>query len=82
MFGSQDRTQGVVMTNLQIRLLMVEDSEDDARLLYSELTQTANDITYRRVETADGMRAALNDSDWDIVISDHSLPRFRVLSTS
>lgn len=67
------------MTNLQIRLLMVEDSEDDARLLYSELTQTANDITYRRVETADGMRAALNDSDWDIVISDHSLPRFSSL---
>ena len=69
------------MTNLRmpLRLLMVEDSEDDALLLYSELTQTAKDITYARVDTAEDMRAALNDSDWDIVISDHSLPRFSSL---
>jgi diguanylate cyclase (GGDEF)-like protein len=69
------------MTNLptRLRLLMVEDSEDDARLLYSELTQAASDLTYTRVDTAEEMRAALNDSDWDIVISDHSLPRFSSL---
>jgi diguanylate cyclase (GGDEF)-like protein len=69
------------MTNLRtpLRLLMVEDSEDDALLLYSELTQTANEITYARVDNAEDMRAALNDSDWDIVIADHSLPRFSSL---
>jgi diguanylate cyclase (GGDEF)-like protein len=69
------------MTNLRmrLRLLMVEDSEDDARLLHSELTQTAGDVTYARVDTAEDMRTALNDSDWDIVISDHSLPRFSSL---
>jgi len=69
------------MTKLhtRLRLLMVEDSEDDARLLYSELTQTAKDIIYARVDTAEDMRAALNDADWDIVISDHSLPCFSSL---
>jgi diguanylate cyclase (GGDEF)-like protein len=69
------------MTNLRmrLRLLMVEDSEDDARLLYSELTHRVRNITYVRVDNADDMRAALNDSDWDIVISDHSLPRFSSL---
>jgi len=69
------------MTNLRmhLRLLMVEDSEEDARLLYSELTQRIRDITYVRVDNAEDMRAALNDSDWDIVISDHSLPRFSSL---
>jgi diguanylate cyclase len=67
------------MTNQHLRLLMVEDSEDDACLLYSELTRAANNITYSRVDTAEDMRAALNDSDWDIVISDHTLPCFNSL---
>jgi len=67
------------MTNQHIRLLIVEDSEDDARLLYSELTQTNSNITYARVDCAEDMRAALLDSEWDIVISDHSMPRFSSL---
>src|SRR5450759_1844859 len=67
------------MTNQHIRLLIVEDSEDDARLLYSELTQTNSDITYARVDCAEDMRTALLDSEWDIVISDHSMPRFSSL---
>lgn len=67
------------MTNQHIRLLMVEDSEDDARLLYSELTRANGAITYARVDCAEDMRAALLDSEWDIVISDHSMPRFSSL---
>ena len=67
------------MTNQHIRLLIVEDSEDDARLLYSELTRTNSDITYARVDCAEDMRSALLNSEWDIVISDHSMPRFSSL---
>ena len=67
------------MTNQHIRLLIVEDSEDDARLLYSELTRANGDITYARVDCAEDMRSALLDSEWDIVISDHSMPRFSSL---
>ena len=67
------------MTNQHIRLLIVEDSEDDARLLYSELTRANGAITYARVDCAEDMRAALLDSEWDIVISDHSMPRFSSL---
>lgn len=67
------------MTHQHIRLLIVEDSEDDARLLYSELSRTNGDITYARVDCAEDMRAALLDSEWDIVISDHSMPRFSSL---
>jgi len=62
-----------------VRLLMVEDSEDDARLLYSELAQANADIIYRRVDCPEEMRSALSDSEWDIVISDHSMPRFSPL---
>lgn len=67
------------MTNQHIRLLIVEDSEDDARLLHSELTRSNSDITYARVDCAEDMRAALLESEWDIVISDHSMPRFSSL---
>ena len=62
-----------------MRLLMVEDSEEDARLLYSELTQANADIKFKRVDCADDMRAALSNSEWDIVISDHSMPHFSSL---
>lgn len=71
-----------------ISVLIVEDSEDDAFLLYSELACSGRPLRYRRVECADEMRRALADEDWDIVISDHSMPRFssteahQVLSSS
>ena len=67
------------MTNQGMRVLIVEDSDDDARLLYSELTRTNGNISYTRVDCAEDMRAALLESDWDIVISDHSMPRFSSL---
>ncbi len=73
------RILGAVMTNQHIRLLIVEDSEDDAQLLYSELSRTNSDITHARVDCAEDMRAALLNSEWDIVISDHSMPRFSSL---
>lgn len=58
---------------------MVEDSEEDACLLYSELCQTNAKFTFSRVECAEDMRAALFESEWDIVISDHSMPQFSSL---
>lgn len=65
-----------IMTKQPMRLLIVEDSEDDARLLYSELSRINSDITYSRVDCAEDMRSALLESEWDIIISDHSMPRF------
>ena len=62
-----------------MRVLIVEDSEDDAHLLYSELAGAGNELTYERVDCASGMRAALQESDWDVVISDHSMPSFSSL---
>ena len=59
-----------------MRVLMVEDSEDDACLLCAELTNAGNDLTYKRVDCDLEMQAALEDSDWDIIIADHSMPSF------
>lgn len=62
-----------------MRVLNVEDSEDDAHLLYSELASAGIDLSYRRVDSFEGMHTALRESDWDVVISDHSMPSFSSL---
>jgi two-component system cell cycle sensor histidine kinase/response regulator CckA len=58
-----------------IRLLMVEDSEDDAELLLLLLGQAGCEIKSERVDSAGSLAKALNQK-WDIVISDHSMPHF------
>jgi two-component system cell cycle sensor histidine kinase/response regulator CckA len=58
-----------------IRLLIVEDSEDDAALLLLLLRQAGFEINSERVDSAGALEQALNKS-WDIIISDHSMPRF------
>ena len=59
-----------------IRVLIVEDCEDDAVLLTHQLKKAAPDVEWRRVDTPAAMREALNGNDWDLVISDHAMPGF------
>jgi two-component system cell cycle sensor histidine kinase/response regulator CckA len=59
-----------------LRVLLVEDSEHDAFLIERALRQGGFDPAVDRVETPDGMRAALARQAWDVVISDHKMPRF------
>jgi signal transduction histidine kinase len=55
---------------------MVEDSRDDAELLVRELTRAGYSVTSERVDTADGMKTALDRQGWDLVICDYSMPHF------
>ena len=59
-----------------LRILLIEDSEDDARLVLREIQRGGYDVEFERVETADAMRAALAHHFWDLIICDFSLPRF------
>jgi len=59
-----------------LRVLIVEDSEDDTLLLVNELERGGYDTTFERVETAEAMTAALEKQEWDIIISDYRMPRF------
>jgi PAS domain S-box-containing protein len=59
-----------------IRVLIVEDSEDDALLVARELRQTGYKVEYRRVDTRPEMLSALQDGSWDLVISDYAMPQF------
>lgn len=64
------------MLQRQIKVLVIEDSEDDAELLRVELAGICGDFVFRRVDCDAGMRAALHANDWDLVISDHTMPCF------
>jgi DNA-binding NtrC family response regulator len=57
-----------------LRVLVVEDSEDDAALLLRELRRGGYDIRHERVDTSEALNTALDTKPWDIVISDHSMP--------
>jgi len=59
-----------------LRLLQVEDTEDDAALVLLALTRAGYDIFARRVDTADALRNELHGSDWDLVIADYTMPGF------
>jgi diguanylate cyclase (GGDEF)-like protein len=59
-----------------MRVLLVEDSEDEALLLTLELARAAAGVSWKRVDTPEALRAALSEGDWDLVISDHAMPRF------
>jgi sigma-B regulation protein RsbU (phosphoserine phosphatase) len=59
-----------------LRLLMVEDSDDDAQMIIRTLTKGGYDPLFQRVETAEAMRRALKEKSWDIIFSDYSLPQF------
>ena len=59
-----------------LRVLMVEDSEDDACLLGHELRTAVAHLHYERVACARSMRAALATGEWDLIISDHDMPSF------
>ena len=59
-----------------LRLLIVEDSEDDALLMVRELRRVAYDVDFERVDTPEAMTSALASRTWDLVIADYSMPHF------
>src|SRR6266478_2664011 len=59
-----------------LRVLIVEDSEDDAFLIMRELRRGEFEPQFERVETAEAMGAALARQPWDLIISDYSIPSF------
>jgi signal transduction histidine kinase len=59
-----------------LRLLLVEDSEDDAMQLLRELRRSGFDVTHTRVETPEAFSRALEQGAWEVIIADYALPRF------
>src|SRR6266567_111604 len=59
-----------------LRILVVEDSEEDSFLLLRELRAGGFEPVSERVATAEAMTSALDRESWDLVISDYVLPGF------
>jgi PAS domain S-box-containing protein len=59
-----------------LRILAIEDSEDDVVLLTRELRNGGYEPELERVDTADAMKSSIAEKDWDIIISDYIMPQF------
>lgn len=66
------------MTPLSI--LHIDDSADDVELILFELQRSGLEVVSQRVEDEAGLRAALAERTWEIVLSDFSLPRFDTMA--
>ena len=59
-----------------LRVLIVEDNDDDLLLLLRTLRQGGYEPSHRCVQTAAALTAALAEEPWDVVLSDYRLPQF------
>ena len=59
-----------------LRVLVVEDCEDDALLVTRELKRGGFEPYWERVETREAMAEALERGAWDLIISDFRMPSF------
>jgi len=60
-----------------LQVLVIEDSEDDTKMLVKELQNAGFTPTCRQVETVPALKSALAQRNWDVVVCDHSMPGMR-----
>jgi len=63
-----------------LRVLLIEDSEDDALLLVHRFHSSGYALDALRVDTPTQTEDALRSREWDVVISDHDLPGFSAIA--
>ena len=64
---------------MDLKVLLVEDSERDAALVLRELKKGQFEATSTRVQTPEAMTAALEEQEWDVIISDYAMPSFTAM---
>jgi two-component system, cell cycle sensor histidine kinase and response regulator CckA len=70
------KNREAIAMNPHLRVLIVEDSEDDMLLSLRELDRGGYSVDSLRVDTPQAMQEALDRQPWDIVIADYTLPLF------
>jgi PAS domain S-box-containing protein len=66
--------------NSPLRILILEDSRDDAELIGAQLAAAAIDCDLTRVETQADFTACLESGQIDLILSDYALPSYDGLS--
>ncbi|NER22113.1 MAG: PAS domain S-box protein [Symploca sp. SIO1C2] len=59
-----------------LRILLIEDSEDDAFFVVRKLRRSNFNFAWERVETEESLQTMLANSSWDVIIADYHLPGF------
>jgi PAS domain S-box-containing protein len=59
-----------------IKVLLIEDSRDDAELLLHALKRAGYQPSYALVQNAAAMKTQLANGGWDLIISDYVVPGF------
>ncbi|MFZ1982402.1 MAG: response regulator [Smithella sp.] len=68
------------MKDQSLRILIVEDSENDALLIIRDLKKGGYNPVYERVDTAAAMKKALQKKQWHIILCDYTMPKFNAPS--
>ena len=76
LFAHCDKVKAMTETASRLRMLIVEDSEDDALLLLRELRKGGIEPYSELVDSEERLCLALRESKWDILITDHNMPGF------
>ena len=61
---------------VSLRVLLVEDFEDDALLIVRHLSQNGYEPDYVRVQTRERLVEEVNAREWDVILCDYKMPRF------
>ncbi len=61
---------------MTVRILFVEDSQDDVELQLRRLRDAGLEPQWDRVQTEDALRAALADESWQVALVDYNIPGF------
>ena len=67
-------------SNVFLRILLVEDNPDDAELVLRTLRKGGYSLDSLRVDNEQDLKDALENSTWDVVLSDYSMPGFSGLA--
>ncbi|WP_097461388.1 EAL domain-containing protein [Mangrovitalea sediminis] len=60
----------------ELNVLILEDSEDDALLVVAYLTGKGYKLQWIRTDTESGLKRALAERQWDLILSDYTMPQF------
>ena len=55
-----------------LKVLIADDSEDDALLLIRELRKGGLRCEFQRVENSEDMKSSLDLESWDLIVTDHN----------